>query len=83
MSLSALGLKKPSAAPLFFKLRDSMFEVGDLVKTRDFVGLILEKNAMKHTHGERTIWWYTIDFFDEAEFEPRIVSEVNIFPLDK
>ena len=83
MSLSALGLKKPSAIPLLFKLRYNVFEVGDLVKTRDLVGLILEKKAMKHTHGSRTIWWYTIDFFEDEEFEPRIVSQVNIFPLDK
>lgn len=82
MSLSALGLKKPSAAPLFFKLRYSVFEIGDLVRTREMIGLILEKKAMKHTHGERIIWWYTVDFFDEKEFEPRFISEVNIFSLD-
>jgi len=81
MSLGALGLKKPSATPLFFKLRYSVFEIGDLVKTREMIGLVLEKKAMKHTHSTRTIWWYTVDFLDEREFEPRFISEVEIFHL--
>ncbi len=60
-----------------------MFEVGDLVKASDAIGLIIEKTAMKHTHGHHTIWWYSVDFFDESEFEPRLVSEIILSPLDK